>query len=148
MMLISSKVFLLLIICLALMAAFPERIRNKHAYRRAVLSCVAVFAIYAGGIALLTLVGIPFLAFTNVKGPEDLLQLSWIGIFMAATWAAAGFGYWSAFRAAVDLAPLRAKKPAKHKTGPSSRTPRGKRSHTTVYRGEKGQVTKTVPQPE
>ncbi len=141
MMLISSKVFLLLIICLALMAAFPERIRNKHAYRRAVLSCVAVFAIYAGGIALLTLVGLPFLAFTNVKGPEDLLQLSWIGIFMAATWAAAGFGYWSAFRAAVDLAPLRANKPAKHRTVSMPRGPRKERAQTTVYRASNGQVT-------
>ena len=142
MLLVTSKVFLLLIICLALLAAFPDRIRNKDAYRRAVLSCVAVFAICAGGIALLAIVGLPFLALTNVKGPEDLIQLSWIGILLAAAWAAAGFGYWSAFRAAVDLAPLRSKKAAgnggESKQWPSRkrRFSGGQRRRTTVYRAD------------
>ncbi len=135
MLVIPSKIFILLVAALIAMAIFPDRIRNKAAYRRAVIACMTVFGVHAIGLGILSIVGMPFLDLVEIRRPEDLAQLSWVGILMAASWGAVGVGYWSAFRAALDLAPLR--KTAARSTRGRSHT----RSRTTTNGAKAGHVT-------
>ncbi|MBL4771003.1 MAG: hypothetical protein JKY61_07655 [Planctomycetes bacterium] len=138
MLVIPSKIFLLLAISLIALAVFPDRIRNKAAYRRSVIACVAVFAIHAVGIGLLAIIGMPFLDLVDIRKPEDLAQLAWIGLLVALSWGAVAMAYWSAFRATLDLEPLRSAK----KRSASKRS--YQRHSTVVYRAEDGEVTESA----
>ncbi len=137
MLVIPSKIFILLVAALIALAIFPERIRNKAAYRRAVIACMTVFGVHAIGLGILSIVGMPFLDLIEIRRPEDLAQISWVGILVALSWGAVGVGYWSAFRAALDLAPLRKN---------NERSARGRshsRSRTTTYHAKDGHVTES-----
>ncbi len=135
---IPSNIFLLLAAALIALTIFPDRIRNRAAYRRAVISCIAVFAIHAVGITLLSFVGMPILDLVDIRGPGDLAQLSWVGFLIAGSWGAVAVSYWSAFRAASDLKPLRSGEKC---------TSKGRRKQgggTRVYRAQDGKVTESA----
>ena len=138
MLVIPSTVFLLLVAALIALAVFPDKILNQVAYRRAVIACVAVFAIHAVGIGLVSIIGLPFLDLVEIRRAEDLAQLAWVGVLVALSWGAVGVGYWFAFRATLDLEPLRSTKK------PSSEKRTNPRHRTRVYRANDGEVKESA----
>ncbi|MCA9003000.1 MAG: hypothetical protein KDB61_13835, partial [Planctomycetes bacterium] len=85
---ITSWVFLILLGALMLLAIFPERIRNKEAFRRGLVACLSVIVVQGLGLGLLAVAGFSGGFLFEIRGVEDLSKFAIIGLLGAAQWLA------------------------------------------------------------